>query len=457
MEKYNTFKDALGEVRVASNKYWGATTQRSLENFQISDESMPKEIISALALIKKCSAKANHSFGLIDEAKLNAIEEICDDIISSSLNEHFPLKVWQTGSGTHSNMNVNEVISNVALDKYRLKVHPNDDVNKSQSSNDTFPSALKIAIYSLVKEALLPKLIEAEREFSKKEKEFMYIVKSGRTHLMDATPISLGQEFSGYRHMIVNTKKMIENNLSFLLELPLGSTAVGTGINTPDNYQEKVIELISSETGYDFKPSENNFHGLTSMDFFVNLSASLKALATNLIKISNDLRLLSSGPNTGIAEINLPANEPGSSIMPGKVNPSQLEALIMLSYQVIGYDSVISLCASSGILELNVCQPLVGYDLLKSVHLLSDGLESFNKKCLSGIEANEKNIEENLYANAMLITALNTTLGYDKCSEITKISKKNGISLRDAAISTGEISAEDFDEKINPLKICKLK
>ncbi len=294
MDKYNTFKDSLGEVRVASDKYWGATTQRSLENFKISDEMMPNEIISALASIKKCSAKANHYFDLLSDEKLKAIELVSDEIISSSLDEHFPLKIWQTGSGTHTNMNVNEVISNVALDKYGVKLHPNDDVNKSQSSNDTFPSALKIAIYKLANDKLLAKLKELEKNFAKKEDEFKYIVKSGRTHLMDATPISLGQEFSAYKYMLINNRKMIEQNLRFLLELPLGSTAVGTGINTPGNYQERVISILKNESGYDFKASENNFHGLTSMDFFVNLSGSLKSLALNLIKISNDLRLLSS-------------------------------------------------------------------------------------------------------------------------------------------------------------------
>ncbi len=454
-KKTKTYKDSLGTVEVASDKLWGASTQRSLNNFKISDELMPREIINSYALIKKSAAKSNYELGVLSKEKCKAICKVCDKIKNGNLYEHFPLRIWQTGSGTHTNMNVNEVIANYSREILGINLHPNDDVNMSQSSNDTFPSAIKIACYKEINEKLIPAIEEAEKTLHKLSENFFPIIKSGRTHLMDAAPIRLGQEFSAYHEMLCKSKEMIKTNSEKLLELPLGGTAVGTGLNSPKGYQEKVTHIIKEESGDNFHPSSNNFHGLSSMDFLVNLFGSLKALATNLIKISNDIRLLSSGPNTSISEITIPANEPGSSIMPGKINPSQVEAMIMICYQVIGYDTTIGLCAMSGILELNVCQPLAAYNTLNSIELLSDGLLSFNKNCLLGIKANKEKIEKNLNSNTMLVTSLNKVIGYDKASEVAKKSLKEGISIREAAISLGYISESDFDKTVDPEKMCE--
>ncbi len=453
--KTNTYTDSLGTVEVASDKLWGASTQRSLNNFKISNDVMPHEIINSYGIIKKSAAKANCELGVLSEEKCEAICEVCDKILSGALYEHFPLKIWQTGSGTHTNMNANEVIANYSRKVLGVSLHPNDDVNMSQSSNDTFPTAIKIASYKALRENLIPAIEEAEKTLLKLSEKFFPIIKSGRTHLMDAAPLRLGQEFSAYYEMLRKSKQMIELNSKNLLELPLGGTAVGTGLNSPKGYQEKVVSIIKEESGYDFYPARNNFHGLSSMDFLVNLFGSLKSLATDLIKIANDLRLLSSGPNTSIAEIKIPANEPGSSIMPGKINPTQVEAMIMICYQVIGYDTTVGLCAMSGILELNVCQPLAANSTLKCIELLSDGLRSFNKNCLVGIEPNVEKIKKNLNANAMLVTSLNKLIGYDKASEIAKKAVKEGISIRQSALSLGYIGEEDFDKTVDPEKMCE--
>ncbi len=454
-QQFTTKFDSLGEVLVPKNKYWGSVTQRSLNNFKVGDEMMPKEIISAYAIIKKSAAIANHTLGDLSDKKLEGIRLVCDEILCGDLDEHFPLTIWQTGSGTHTNMNVNEVISSRAKALKDIDIHPNDDVNMSQSSNDTFPTSIRISSYILTTEKLLPAIKTLKASFKKLSDNYMSITKSGRTHFMDAAPITLGQEFSAFYYMMEKTYTMILDSSNRLLELPLGGTAVGTGLNTRKGYQKLVAETIATETGYPFVSTENNFHGLTSMDCIVNLFGSIKALVSNLLKIANDIRILSSGPNTMVGEITIPANEPGSSIMPGKVNPTQIEALIMVCYQVTGYESAISLAASSGILQLNVSQPLIAYDTIKSIKLLSNAIMSFNDNCVIGIKPNEETIKKNLEKNLMMATSLNSIVGYDRCADIVKKAIKEKISIKESAMKLDLINEEDFDNTVNINDMCR--
>ena len=450
--------DTLGEVHIPEEKLWGAQSQRSLGNFKIGQDIMPIELIQTLALIKECCAKVNVKQGSLDSNKAQWIEKAAQEIQQGLLNEHFPLTVWQTGSGTQSNMNVNEVIANRAIqlsggqvgDK---SIHPNDDVNKSQSSNDTFPSAMRICLYLFIQKHLLPAFNLFEKTLEKKVKEFQNIIKTGRTHLMDAVPLSLGQEFSAFQQQIIFNKERIEKSLPHLLLLPIGGTAVGTGLNSFPKFSEKVCELISKKTGFPFTSAKNKFEAISSHDCIVELSGSLKTLAVSLMKMANDIRLLASGPRSGLGELILPANEPGSSIMPGKVNPTQCEALAMLCAQVIGQDLSISLGGSSGHLQLNTFKPLILFNSLRSIRLLSDGLNNFREKCLEGLKANEKKIKQHLENSLMLVTALNPHTGYDKASQIAKHAYKTNITLKESAVQLGFLTAEQFDRLVQPEKM----
>ena len=456
MENYRIEKDTLGEVRVPIDKYWGAQTQRSKENFKIGSEKMPMELIYGLVFIKKASAIVNFKLGKISESKLKAIQKVCDSILNGELDEHFPLVVWQTGSGTQSNMNVNEVIANKAnvylKDQSDLdeKIHPNDDVNMSQSSNDTFPTAMHIASYKKIVEELLPAISELKNTFLVKEKDFSKIIKIGRTHLQDATPLTLGQEISGWRVMLEKCERMIKEASQYLLDLAIGGTAVGTGINAPPQFGNMVAEQISTFTGYPFRSSENKFHALTSHDELVHVHGTLKALAADLMKIANDVRWLASGPRSGIGELSIPANEPGSSIMPGKVNPTQSEALTMITCQVYGNDMAIAFAASQGNFELNVFKPVIINNFIQSVRLLSDGIRSFNKNCAIGLQANEEILKDHLNRSLMLVTALNPYIGYEKAAEIAKLAFKENCSLREAAIKIGYVTEEQFSKWVKP-------
>lgn len=455
MENVRVEKDTLGEVRVPTDKYWGAQTQRSKENFIIGTEKMPLELIYGLAYIKKAAAAVNFQLGKLSEAKMKAIQKICDDIHNGNYDEHFPLVVWQTGSGTQTNMNVNEVIANRANQLLKEqgsaeKVHPNDDVNMSQSSNDTFPTAMHIAGYIKITETLLPVIQELKNTLDEKEKAFSTIVKIGRTHLQDATPLTLGQEISGWGAMLKKSERMIKEASSYLLDLAIGGTAVGTGINADPQFGEKTAEKISSLTGYPFRSSHNKFQALTSHNEIVYVHGALKALAADLMKIANDVRWLASGPRSGIGEISIPANEPGSSIMPGKVNPTQSEALTMAACQVFGNDATIGFAASQGNFELNVFKPVIIYNLIQSVRLLADGINSFNKNCLVGLTANVEIIKEHVERSLMLVTALNPHIGYEKAAEIAKLAFKENSTLKEAALKTGYVTAEQFVEWIRP-------
>ena len=451
VENYRVEKDTFGEVRVPADKYWGAQTQRSKQNFKIGTEKMPLEIIYGLAFIKKAAAIVNFQLGKLSEAKMMAIQKICDVIHNGDLDEHFPLVVWQTGSGTQTNMNVNEVIANRANHLLKEqnsteKIHPNDDVNMSQSSNDTFPTAMHIAAYIKITETLLPVILELKNTLHEKEKAFSTIVKIGRTHLQDATPLTLGQEISGWREMLEKSEKMIKEASTYLLDLAIGGTAVGTGINADPQFGEKVAEQLSKLTSYPFRSSENKFHALTSHDEIVYVHGALKALAADLMKIANDVRWLASGPRSGIGEISIPANEPGSSIMPGKVNPTQSEALTMAACQVFGNDATISFAASQGNFELNVFKPVIIYNLIQSTRLLADGMRSFNKNCAVGLEANIEIIKEHVERSLMLVTALNPHIGYEKAAEIAKLAFKENSTLKEAALKTGYVTSEQFVE-----------
>ncbi|WML57259.1 class II fumarate hydratase [Neobacillus sp. PS2-9] len=455
MEDFRLEKDTLGEVRVPIDKFWGAQTQRSRENFKIGIEKMPLELIYGLTFIKKTAAMVNYRLGKLSEDKQNAINYVCDEILNGTYDEHFPLVVWQTGSGTQSNMNVNEVIAHLGnkwLEEQEIleKIHPNDDVNKSQSSNDTFPAAMHIASYMMITEKLLPTIIELKNSLIEKEQAFAKIVKIGRTHLQDATPLTLGQEISGWRYMLEKNEKMIKEANQYLLDLAVGGTAVGTGINADPQFGQLVAEQLNQLTGYSFRSSENKFHALTSHDEIVFVHGALKALAADLMKIANDVRWLASGPRSGIGEISIPANEPGSSIMPGKVNPTQSEALTMIACQVFGNDATIGFAASQGNFELNVFKPVIIYNLIQSVRLLTDGLRSFNKNCVVGLEANEAVIKEHVERSLMLVTALNPHIGYEKAAEIAKLAFNENSSLREAAIKTGYVTSEQFEEWIKP-------
>ncbi|MEH7305820.1 class II fumarate hydratase [Neobacillus drentensis] len=456
MENYRIEKDTLGEVRVPIDKYWGAQTQRSRENFKIGSEKMPLELIYGLVFIKKAAAIVNFQLGKLSESKLNAIQKVCDAILNGNMDEHFPLVVWQTGSGTQSNMNVNEVIANKANEYLKDKgagherIHPNDDVNMSQSSNDTFPTAMHIAAYKKVVEELLPAITELKKTLLVKEKDYSKVVKIGRTHLQDATPLTLGQEISGWRWMLEKCEKMIKEASQYLLDLAIGGTAVGTGINAPPQFGNMVAEQISTFTGYSFRSSENKFHALTSHDEIVHVHGSLKALAADLMKIANDVRWLASGPRSGIGELSIPANEPGSSIMPGKVNPTQSEALTMITCQVYGNDAAIAFAASQGNFELNVFKPVIINNFIQSVRLLTDGIRSFNQNCAIGIQANEEILNEHLNRSLMLVTALNPYIGYEKAAEIAKLAFKENGSLREAALKLGYVTEDQFSKWVNP-------
>ena len=431
-------RDSIGELKVPSDKYYGAQTQRSLENFKIGGEVFQREFIRAYGLIKKAAASVNHRFGNINDKILNAIHKASDEVISGALDEHFPLVIWQTGSGTQTNMNFNEVIANRAIEILggelgsKDPVHPNDHVNMSQSTNDTFPTAINIAAVESIHHSLIPSVKKLRSSLDNKSKEFDSIVKLGRTHLQDATPLSLGQEFSGYVSALDHGIKRLETSLGHCKELAMGGTAVGTGINSVMGFAEEVADEISSLTGIGFVTAENKFEALGGQDCIVELSGSLKVLAGSLFKIANDLRWLSSGPRSGIGEIVLPANEPGSSIMPGKVNPTQCEAMTMLCTQVMGNDTTITFAGASGNFELNVYRPVIAYNILQSIRLLSDGCDSLRTNAVDGVEPNLERINHNLYNSLMLVTALNPHIGYDKASEVAKKAYKENTTLRDA-------------------------
>ncbi|MEO8085961.1 MAG: class II fumarate hydratase [Bacteroidota bacterium] len=452
-------KDTMGTVEVPAHVYWGAQTQRSIENFKIAQDinRMPKEIIRAFAYLKKAAALTNLEAGILPKETSDLIAKVCDEILEGKLDDQFPLVVWQTGSGTQSNMNVNEVvafrahvISGGKLTDEKKIVHPNDDVNKSQSSNDTFPTAMHIAAYKILVETTIPGIKKLRDTLAAKSKEFMGVVKIGRTHFMDATPLTLGQEISGYVSQLTHGIRAIENTLAHLSELALGGTAVGTGINTPPGYSENVAKHIASLTKLPFITAENKFESLAAHDAIVEAHGALKTVAVSLMKIGNDIRMLSSGPRCGIGEIFIPDNEPGSSIMPGKVNPTQCEAITMVAAQVMGNDVAINIGGATGHFELNVFKPVMIYNFLHSARLIGDACVSFNDKCAVGIEPIHENIKNNLYNSLMLVTALNTKIGYYKAAEIAQTAHKQGKTLKQTAIDLGYVTSEQFDEWVKP-------
>lgn len=452
---YRIEKDSLGEVRVPSDRLWGAQTQRSLQNFEIGLEKMPEEIIKAFAILKKAAAMANASLGLVDQTRANAICKAADEVMEGKLDGNFPLVVWQTGSGTQSNMNMNEVLARRASEVCEddLKIHPNDHVNRSQSSNDTFPTAMHLAAVAAIEDELLPSLENLQKTFAAKSQEFADIIKTGRTHLQDATPLTLGQEISGWVRMLERSREMILNSASFLKDLALGGTAVGTGLNSHPEFGASVAREISALTGKDFSTAPNKFHSLTSKDEIVYAHGALKALAADLMKIANDVRWLASGPRCGLGEITIPANEPGSSIMPGKVNPTQCEAVTMVSVQVMGNDSAIGIAASQGNFELNVFMPVIIYNFLQSCRLLTDAMASFEKNAVRGIEADKNRIEKYLNESLMLVTALTPHIGYDKAAEIAKKAHKDGSTLKESALALGYLTEEEFKKYLKPEKM----
>ena len=455
---YRIEKDTLGEVKVPKDSLWGAQTERSKKNFKIGNpSSMPIEIIQAYAILKKSAAAANQDLGVLSKEKSKLIETVCDEIIANKHNEQFPLVIWQTGSGTQTNMNVNEVISNRAhiiegkrLGESEKTLSPNDDVNLSQSSNDSFPTAINIAAMKIITDNTLVNLKILRDSLNKKSKEFNKIVKIGRTHLMDATPITLGQEFSGYVAQINNGIKSINNAMDHLSELPIGGTAVGTELNTPKGYSKKVVENISKNSGLKFKESPNKFEGIASHDCIVEMHGALKTAATSIYKISNDIRLMGSGPRSGLGELILPANEPGSSIMPGKVNPTQCEAISMVCAQIIGNDMAVSFAGANGHFELNVFKPLFAYNIIESSKILGDACLSFAKNCIDGLKPNKKKIERFLKDSLMLVTALNSKIGYYKAAEIANKAYKEDITLKEACIQLNYLSEKEFDKYVNP-------
>jgi len=458
---YRIEKDTMGEVQVPSEKYWGAQTERSRNNFKIGPEaSMPKEVIYAFAYLKKAAAQANHELGVLSADKKDLIGQACDEILAGKLDGEFPLVIWQTGSGTQSNMNVNEVIAYRAhvlhggkLSDEKKVLHPNDDVNKSQSSNDTFPTAMHIAAYKQVVDITLPGLTKLRGTLAQKTEAYKNIVKTGRTHFMDATPLTLGQEFSGYVQQIDNSIRTIKNALEAVRELALGGTAVGTGLNTPKGYDVLVAKKIAELTGLPFVTAPNKFEALAAHDAMVELSGALKRAAVSLMKIANDIRMLSSGPRCGIGEIIIPDNEPGSSIMPGKVNPTQPEALTMVCAQVIGNDVAVSIGGATGHFELNVFKPVIAANVLQSARLIGDACVSFNDKCATGIEPNEAIIKQHLENSLMLVTSLNTHIGYENAAKIAKKAHKENKTLREAAVETGLVTPEQFDQWVRPEKM----
>ena len=453
--------DTMGEVRVPAEKYWGAQTERSRNNFKIGVEaSMPLEVVHGFAYLKKAAAHANCELGVLAESKRDLISAVCDEILTGMHDDQFPLVVWQTGSGTQSNMNMNEVVSNRAhvlnggkLDDGEKIIHPNDDVNKSQSSNDTFPTGMHIASYKMVVETTIPGVQRLRDTLDAKSKAFMGVVKIGRTHLMDATPLTVGQELSGYVSQLDHGLKALRNTLEHLSEIALGGTAVGTGINTPEGYSELVAKRIAEFSGHPFVTAENKFEALAGHDAIVETHGALKQLAVSLMKIGNDIRLLASGPRCGIGELIIPENEPGSSIMPGKVNPTQCEALTMVCAQVIGNDVAVTTGGMNGHFELNVFKPMMAYNLLMSARLLGDACISFNDNCAVGIEPNHDRIKQNLDNSLMLVTALNTKIGYEAAAKIAKTAHKNGTTLKEESVNLGYLSADEFDQWVDPSKM----
>ncbi|MBM3440278.1 MAG: class II fumarate hydratase [Bacteroidetes bacterium] len=457
--KYRIEKDTMGEVQVPVDAYYGAQTQRSIDNFRIAQDinRMPLEIIRAFAYLKKAAAITNCEAGVLSQEKSDLIGKVCDEILAGKLDDYFPLVVWQTGSGTQSNMNVNEVIAYRGhvlqggdLNDKEKFLHPNDDVNKSQSSNDTFPTAMHIAAYKMLVEKTIPGIEQLRDTLLAKSKQFMHVVKIGRTHFMDATPLTLGQEFSGYVSQLDHGLKAIQNSLAHLSELALGGTAVGTGINTPEGYAENVAKHIAALTGLPFITAHNKFEALAAHDAIVEAHGALKTVAVSLMKIANDIRMLSSGPRSGIGEIFIPDNEPGSSIMPGKVNPTQCEALTMIAAQVLGNDVAINIGGATGHFELNVFKPVMIYNFLHSARLIADGCVSFNEKCALGIEPIEANIQKHVDNSLMLVTALNTKIGYYKAAEIAQKAHKEGTTLKEMAVKLGYVTPEEFDAWVVP-------
>ena len=449
--EYRIEHDSMGEVQVPADRYWGAQTQRSFQNFPIGTEKIPMEVIRAFAILKKAAAIANNRLGKLDEKRLALISQACDEILAGKLDDNFPLSVWQTGSGTQSNMNVNEVIAGrgnaIAGEKI---LHPNDHSNMSQSSNDTFPTAMHIAAVMEIEDKLFPAIDRLTNTFTRLMKENEGIIKTGRTHLQDATPITFSQEISGWREMLIKSKEMLSLSLKGLYELALGGTAVGTGLNAPEGFDTEVAKAVAELTGKDFVTAPNKFHSLTSKDELVFAHGALKGLAADMMKMANDIRWLSSGPRCGLGEIFIPENEPGSSIMPGKVNPTQCESVTMVAVQVIANDTAVGMAASQGNFELNVFMPVCIYNFLQSVRLLTDSLNSFNDRCVSGIRANREKMDENLHRSLMLVTCLNPYIGYENAAKTAKKAYKENISLKEACVKLGFLTADKFDEIFHP-------
>lgn len=459
--EYRAERDSIGVINVPADKYWAAQTQRSVENFKIGNQKMPIEIIRAFGVLKKCAAMTNAELGVLSQEKADLISDVCDEIIDGKLDDQFPLVIWQTGSGTQSNMNVNEVIANRGhvlnggnLSDEKKFLHPNDDVNKSQSSNDTFPTAMSIAVYKQMIDFAIPGLQVLKDTFKKKARDFKNIVKIGRTHCMDATPLTLGQEFSGYRRQLEMSIIAVENAMIGAQEIALGGTAVGTGLNTPAGYAEMVAAKIALEMAMPFRTAENKFEALAAHDAMVELHGALKRAAVSCMKIGNDIRMLSSGPRSGIGEITIPSNEPGSSIMPGKVNPTQCEALTMVCAQVMGNDVAVTIGGSNGHFELNVFKPLIAANLLQSARILGQACLSFNDNCVAGIEPNHTEIQKKLDSSLMLVTALNTHIGYDNAAKIAKKAYSENTTLKEAGVALGLLSEEQFDEWVVPADMC---
>ena len=461
--EYRIETDTMGEMKVPVDKYYGAQTARSLMNFKIGGERFPAEMIRALGIVKKAAAITNNELGALPKDKLDLIVKAADEVIEGKLNDHFPLVVWQTGSGTQTNMNANEVISNRAIEMAggvmgsKKPIHPNDDVNKAQSTNDAFPTAIHVAAVEEIHRRLIPMVTKLRDSLDAKAKEFKDIIKIGRTHLMDATPLTLGHEFSGYTQQLTNGLARISDSLKRLYEIPLGGTAVGTGLNAHPDYAVKVAEKISQLTGKLFRTAPNKFEAMAAKDALVEISGMLKTLGASLLKISNDIRWLGSGPRCGIGEISLPENEPGSSIMPGKVNPTQSEAMTMVCAQVFGNDVTINIAGSSGNFELNVFMPVIAFNVLQSIKLLSDACESFSQNCVDGITANENNIKKHLENSLMLVTALNPVIGYDNAAKVAKKAHKENKTLKEAVLELGLLTAEKFDEVVRPEKMIGTK
>ncbi|MBB5183146.1 class II fumarate hydratase [Catenisphaera adipataccumulans] len=454
MEKYKIEHDVLGDVKVPADKYWKSQTQRSLNNFKIGDERMPRSIIRSFAVLKKACALANFDFHKIDAKQRDAIVHVCDAILDGQYADQFPLHVWQTGSGTQTNMNMNEVIAGIGNEFAGEEIlHPNDTVNCSQSSNDTFPAALHIMIATEINRRLFPKMDRMIETLHRLEEENQGIIKIGRTHLQDATPLYFSQELSGYRSMLEHSKSQLKSALNFVYELACGATAVGTGINCPEGFDQVCIDYIKKMTDLPFIPDPNKFHALTSKDACLFTSGALKGLAANCMKIANDIRWLASGPRCGIHEIDIPANEPGSSIMPGKVNPTQCEAMTMVAVQVMGNDAAVGFAASQGNFELNVFMPVIAYNMDQSIRLLSDTIDSFTIRCLEGLKPNREVIEKNLHNSLMLVTCLNPVIGYEKAGEVSQYAYKNNLTLKEAILELGYLTEEEFDTYVDPKKM----